>query len=187
MLAQNDNDCRLKALSFFCSNKNEIIKISNPILGEVCPIFLVDMNSKEDDELQLYIDSTQFRPDTNFIEDFLINPRTEYIANIKDKTPKYTQKDGIIKFSDFCDCIYLDPAIVWAMDSTPIVAESNCCKREFGLAISRVIYYKDSKYVVFRISSFFKAKVDKMQFCLVEFSTDGDIARCGIGQLWLVD
>ncbi len=46
---------------------------------------------------------------------------------------------------------------------------------------------QEQKYVALRISSYFKTKVDKLQFCLMEFSQEGTHIRCNVGNPWWVD
>ena len=85
--------------------------------------------------------------------------------------------------SEFCDCVYQSVY----MENCYEPMKNSLCWREFGLSVSNVISYKGLKYVVLRISSYFKAKVDKLQFCLIEFSKEGSFIRCVIGSPWWVD
>lgn len=185
LFAQRIDDYRLKALHFFCSNKKELLRINKPFWGDFSPFFFLDIRLDENDVF--YIDSVSFNPDTEFVKDFMSAVNEENVIEGKPINFTFPSAEGINVFANFCDCIYLDPIIVMDMDSFPITDDSSLCKREFGLSISRVLAYEDLKYVVLRISSFFKAKVDKIQFCIIEFDNEGSILRCGIGNVLTVD
>ena len=183
--AQGSDDYRLKALRFLCSNKNELLKISKPFWGDFSPVFFLDIRQNENDVF--YIDSVVFNPDTEFVKDFMKALDKENVIEGKPINFTYLSAEGVNVFANFCDCIYLDPVIVMDMDSIPNTDNSSLCKREFGLSISRVLSCGDYQYVVLRISSFFLARVDKMQFCIMEFNNDGTILRCGVGNVLTVD
>lgn len=183
--AQRSDDYRLKALHFFCSNKKELLKINKPFWGDFSPLFFLDIRINENNVF--YIDSVLFNPDTEFVKDFISSINRDNIIEGTLIDYRSQPAEGVNVFANFCDCIYLDPIIVMDMDSIPITDDSSLCKREFGLSISRVFSYGDLKYVVLRISSFFKARVDRIQFCIIEFNSDGTILKCGIGNVLTVD
>ena len=177
--AQRSEDIRLKALSFFCSKKNEILRVDNP-LGEFIPTFVLDFRLNDADEL--YIDSNQFNPDSVVFESILASIKKEdFLINQSVTTALSIENNS--SYSLLCDCIYCDQIMV--LFDIPLENESpQLCRREYGLEISKVIYYKGFKYVILRITSFFMAKVDGIQFCIIEFSDDNNISRYGIGNKW---
>ena len=178
LFAQQNEDYRLKALSFFCSNKDDIFRIDHPIFGKVSPIFLLDVRMNENGDF--YIDSDFFNPDTVVLDIMLRRIKEDdYIDNKNNILSRST--DG---FNDtiyqLCDCIYIDPFIEFLTDDCPSLYNSFDCKREFVLRISRVLSYKGLKYVILYAVSYYKRKVHKTQHFLVEFSADGNILRCGV-------
>lgn len=179
--AQGSEDSRLKALNFFCSNRNDILKICNPIFGDT-PIFILDFRLNDAEEL--YIDSNSFNPDSLILGNLLESISNDnFIVNKQIDSSQLAENDTANSF--LCDCIYLDPILT--IFGVPTTETPLLCKREYGLSLSRVIHYRGLDYVVLRIASFFMAKVDKIQFCIVEFSNDKNILRCGIGNALFVD
>lgn len=184
LFAQENEEYRLKALDFFCSHKNEILRVSNSIFGDVSPIFILDIRMNVTEEL--YIDSNQFNPDSLALEHILKSLTNDDF--IFDEQIDSSRPTEINTFNFFlCNCIYCDPFIEICMDRVPTEEEHLFCKREYGLSVSRVIHYRGLYYVVLRITSFFKAKVDRMQFCIVEFSKNKKVLRCGIGNAFTID
>lgn len=166
----NDN-FRLKALKFFCQNKDELVKVSNYNLGKQEPLFLLDLSGYDD---SLFLTS-EWEPDTTILEFYLNEIIEKYIViNNKeiDVSPTF-------KISDFCDCIYQR---IYSSDCYDYI-DSNLCAREYSLNVSNVITYKESYYVVLQIISHFAGKFRAMQFIIMEFSNDGYILRCGKGIL----
>lgn len=182
--AQENEEYRLRALSFFCSKKSEIMRVSNPILGDVSPIFILDIRMSDAEEF--YIDSNQFNPDSLSLE-YLLQSMTfdDFIYDNQFDSSQPTEINTAYSF--LCNCIYCDPILTAFMDS--VLAEENIslCKREYGLSISRVIHYRGLNCVVLKISSFFKAKVDRIQFCIIEFSKDQKNIKCRIGNGFIID
>ena len=182
--AQDNEEYRLRALEFFCSKKNEILRISNSIFGGVSPIFILDIRMNDREEL--YIDSNQFNPDSLVLEHLLKSiSKDDYISDEQFNISRPTENNTANSF--LCDCIYCDPILTVFMDLVPTDIDHFFCKREYGLSVSRVIHYRGLNYVVLRITSFFKAKVDRMQFCIMEFSNNKEILRCGIGNALTID
>lgn len=181
LFAQKDEDYRLKALAFFCANKNEILRVINPIFSDVTPIFILDIRMNDAEEL--YIDSSQLDLDSLALGYLLTTFKMDYFIVNKQFDISRMMED---KSLYLCDCIYWNPIAAFIEDSVPRVEQLKC-KREYGLSLSRVIRYKDFNYVVLRITSFFMARIDKIQFCVVEYSNDGNIIRYGIGDALFVD
>ena len=125
----------------------------------------------------IYIDS--FDPDKFFIENFLYGSQMESVI-VNDETIIVSTP---LALSEFCGCVYQSVY----MEDCFVLTRDSLCWREFGLSVSNVISYKELKYVVLRISSYFKAKVNKLQYCLIEFSRAGTINRCIVGKPWWVD
>ena len=162
---------------FFCQNKYEIFRPDNFEFGDIEPSFVLDLNVNENDTSEsFYIDNNSFNPDTSFIEYFLYGSQME--NEIENNEAIYVSSPLVL--SEFCDCVYQSIDMEKCNESM----KKKICRREFGLSISKVITYKELKYVVLRISSYFKAKVDKIQFCLIEFSKEGTLNRCVVGRPW---
>lgn len=184
LFAQENEEYRLKALDFFCSHKNEILRVSNSLFGDVSPIFILDIRMSATEEL--YIDSNQFNPDSLALEHLLKSlTNDDFIFAEQIDSSQPTENNTFNSF--LCNCIYCDPFIEIFMDRVSLEEDHLFCKREYDLSVSRVIRYRGQDYVVLRITSFFRTKVDKMQFCIVEFSKDKKISRCGIGNIYTVD
>ena len=180
LFAQKNEDYRLQALMFFCQNKNDIFRLDNFEFGSIEPLFVLDLNVNENDTSEsFYIDYYTFDPDTFFIENFLYGSQMENVI----VNNKAINVSSPLVLSEFCDCVYQSVY----MENCYEPMKNSLCWREFGLSVSNVISYKGLKYVVLRISSYFKAKVDKLQFCLIEFSKAGTINRCIVGKPWWVD
>ena len=166
LFAQKNEDYRLQALMFFCQNKNDIFRLDNFEFGSIEPLFVLDLNVNENDTSEsFYIDYYTFDPDTFFIENFLYGSQMENVI----VNNKAINVSSPLVLSEFCDCVYQSVY----MENCYEPMKNSLCWREFGLSVSNVISYKGLKYVVLRISSYFKAKVDKIQFCLIEFSKEG--------------
>lgn len=188
LFAQTGDYYRMASLDYFCQHKYEIFRLNNPIFEGVEPLFFLDLWATEDDStISFYIDSSLFNPDTSFVENILAGLKKEdVIINENDFQISSSTGDPNV-FVDYYDCIYLNTTLKMLIDTIPASIEEKACRREYGLSLSRVIPYKGMKYVILRISSYFKAKVDKCQFCLMEFSHEGDLLRCGVGRVWMVD
>ena len=171
-LAQTNDGYRLRALKLFCQNKEELVIVNNHELGRQQPLFLIKLSGWED---SLFLKS-EWKPDTTILEEYLNNFIEKYIV-INDKNIDISQTFNI---SDFCDCIYQR---IYSSDCYDYI-DSNLCTREYGLNISNVIPYKGSQYVVLQISSYFATRVATSQFIIMEFSNDGELLRCGKGNLW---
>lgn len=180
LFAQPDNVYRLKALKFFCQNKHTLLKISDPMLGDANPMFILDLETTEDNNSLFFSISTDaFFVDVFFVEKLLNNLNNDDVLNNKEDIPvSYT-----LNISEFCDCIFQG----MYLDDCSESMDSNLCKREYGLSVSNVISFGGLKYIVLRISSYFKSKNDKLQFCLVEFTEEGNLLRCGVAGIWDVD
>lgn len=179
--AQENEEYRLKALGFFCFHKNEILRVANSIFGDVSPIFILDIRMNATEEL--YIDSNLFNPDSLDLEHLLKTiTKEDFIFDEQIDSSQPTENNTVNSLP--CNCVYCDPALAIFMDSVPTEEEHSFCKREYGLSVSRVIQYRGFKYVVLRVTSFFSAKVDRIQFCIVEFSNNKTISRCGITNSW---
>ena len=180
LFAQKNEDYRLQALMFFCQNKNDIFRLDNFEFGSIEPLFVLDLNVNENDTSEsFYIDYYTFDPDTFFIENFLYGSQMENVI----VNNKAINVSSPLVLSEFCDFVYQSVY----MEKCYEPMKNSLCWREFGLSVSNVISYKGLKYVVLRISSYFKAKVDKLQFCLIEFSKEGSFIRCVVGSPWWVD
>ena len=180
LFAQNNEDYRLQALMFFCHNKHDIFRLNNIELGNIAPLFILELEMNENDTSEsLFIECDSFNPDMSFIENFLY---TAKIENVIVNNEAISVSSPLV-LSEFCDCIYQSVYMEDCNEST----NNNSCRREFGLSVSNVIFYKEQKYVALRISSYFKTKVDKLQFCLMEFSQEGTLIRCIVGKPWWVD
>lgn len=178
--AQSDNVYRLKALNFFCQNKNNLLKINNSMLGNANPSFILDLETIEDeDSIFLSISPTAFVTDKTFVQKLLNDLKNnDVIINEEDS---YTP--STLKLSEFCGCVFQSMYLGDCSESL----DNNFCMREYGLSVSNVIAYDGLKYIVLRISSYFKSKNDKLQFCLIEFSEEGNLLRGGIACIWDVD
>lgn len=187
LYAQESEVYKLKALKFFCSNKNEMFKLSNPLFQNSSPIFITDFRQEADEfnTDKFHFDSTVFKADTSLISDILKKIEKEDVIENNEFDSIFPSSDGIYALSELLDCIYLHPYIISTIeDSIPIIENSNWCKREFGLHISPVLSYGGVKYVILRIDSYFKDMVDRFQFCVIEFSTDGNVLRGYISRVW---
>lgn len=184
LIAQENDDYRLMALRFFCSNKEEIFKLEHPIFGKVSPIFLLDFRTNENEEL--YIDSNLFLPNEVALEYLLMSLKEDdYVYNKKNYMDPSTE--GMDSICNLCECVYLDPFVKWKLDCVQSFENSNECKREFGLNISKVLSYKGVKCVILRAYSYYKRRVDRSQLFLVEYSVDGNVFRCGVGKVVFTD
>lgn len=180
LFAQKNENYRLQALMFFCQNKQEIFRLNNIELGDISPLFVLDLEMNENDTSEtFFIDSDSFNPDISFIENFLYAAQMENVIVNDDAI--YVSSHLVL--SEFCDCVYQS---VYMEDCNESM-NNNSCRREFGLSVSNVIPYKELKYVVLRISSYFKTKVDRLQFCVMEFSQDGTLIKCVVGRPGWVD
>ena len=180
LFAQENEDYRLHALMFFCQNKYDIFKLDNFELGSIDPLFILDLETNDDDTTELfYIDYSSFNPDTFFISNFLGMSQVENTIVNKE----IINVSSPLVLSEFCDCVYQSLSMEKCQDSM----REKLCRREFGLSLSKVIPYKEFKYVALRITSYFKAKVNKVQFCLIELSQEGWLIRCIVGNPWWVD
>lgn len=174
-------DCyRMAALRFLCQHKFDVLRVNESMLGESEPTFILDLITADKNPSGLYcIDSNVFNPDTLFVADLLNRIKKEdYIINEDD-----IKKSSTLVLEDLCDCVFQALYSSECYDSK----DEHACKREYGLSISNVISYKGKKYVVTRIISYFKGNESKMQFCLMEFSNDGILQKCGIGDFWWID
>ena len=74
LLAQKNDEYRLKALDFFCANKNDIVRINHTELGDYEPVFFLHGHFDKDESghiVRFHIDSNDFTMDTSFIEDMV--------------------------------------------------------------------------------------------------------------------
>lgn len=178
LFAQKNEVYKLQALMFFCQNKYEIFSPDNFGLKKMEPLFVIDLNVNDTSE-SYYIDNDSFDPDTFFIENFLYGSQMESVI-VNDETIIVSTP---LALSEFCGCVYQSVY----MEDCFVLTRDSLCWREFGLSVSNVISYKELKYVVLRMLSYFKAKVNKLQYCLIEFSKAGTINRCIVGKPWWVD
>lgn len=177
---QKNDEYRLQSLMFFCQNRADIVRLNNTVMGHNEPLFVLDLEENGNDSLDsFFIDSNSFEPNTSFIEDFLQKIQEENI--IVNKEP--IQVSSSLVISEFCDCVFQSIYMEECYESMNDVL----CRREYGLSISKVITYNKLNYVVLRMSSYFKTKIDSLQFCLMEFSQEGELQRCYIGSPWWVD
>lgn len=180
LFAQPDDVYRLKALKFFCQNKHTLLRINDPMLGNTNPMFILDLETTEENNLLSFSIST----DAFVVDDFLV----ERLLNNLNNDDVITNKEDIpvsvtLNVSEFCDCVFQGMYLGDCSESM----DSSSCKREYGLSVSNVISFKGLKYIVLRISSYFKSKNDKLQFCLIEFTEEGNLVRCGVAGIWDVD
>ncbi|MBR4198708.1 MAG: hypothetical protein IKQ94_08050 [Bacteroidales bacterium] len=168
LFSQTNDSYRLKALKFFCQNKEELVIEAYPYdgFGRREPLFVLKLSGPED---SLFIKS-DFAPDTAFLE-FILNEFTKEDIRINNKE---IHVSSAFKISDFCDCIYQR---IYSSDCSEFI-DSNLCGRECDLEVSKVVPYKGSQYVVLRIISYFASRVSGVQYIVMEFSNDGVLLRC---------
>lgn len=188
--AQRNDDYRLKALTFFCQHREELVGIENPVIfKDYTPVFFLDIRMAGDDnEPVFFIDSTKYANDT-IIKHYLFNQQMYFDKYLLVKTNDIpiNYKVGLPNMlSKMCDCIYIDPLLYSYMDIDTSLVDNNSCKREYSLHISKVMTYNDNKYVMILINSFFKGLADKSQFFLIEFSKQNgnEILKCWISRVW---
>lgn len=178
--AQSDNVYRLKALNFLCQNKNNLLRINNSMLGNADPSFILDLETiEEEDSIFLSISPNAFVTDKVFVKK-LLDELKNYDVIINED---YSYAPSTLELSEFCGCVFQSMYLGDCSESL----DNIFCMREYGLSISNVIVYEGLKYIVLRISSYFKSKNDKLQFCLIEFSEEGNLLRGGIACIWDVD
>lgn len=183
LFAQSDEVYRLKALKFFCQNKYDLLRINNPMLGNTNPMFILDLHLSDTAEnegpLSFSISADEFVVDEPFVERLLKKLKDKDVLNNKEDIPV----SPTLNITEYCDCIFQGMYFGDCSESM----DSSSCVREYGLSVSNVISFEGLKYVVFRISSYFRSKNDKVQFCLMEFTEDGNLLRCGIAGIWDID
>lgn len=180
LLAQANDIYRVQALKFFCQNKYDILRINDWGLGSIEPLFVLNLEMSSNDSSEfLYIDSSSFASDTAFIDNFLHTLRIDTILDNRDTIDVSYPLD----LSEFCGCVYQSLYDEKCAETMVDIT----CSREYGIMFSPVVPYKGLKYVMLRIDSYFMAKVNGFQLCLMEFTNEANLKKCFVGGLWWVD
>ena len=187
LLAQKNDEYRLKALDFFCANKNDIVRINHTELGDYEPVFFLHGHFDKDESghiVRFHIDSNDFTMDTSFIEDMVGRVTDKEIILNNDGPKSLSDIYNKNVLCNYYGCIFLYEEI---LDCNFAEENRYSCKRECKLAVSKVVTYQRHKFVMLRIIGYFLGKAQRMQFCLMEFSNNGELQRCLIGDEWWVD